>query len=84
MNDKTGAAFPQPLYEGPDSLMRPRDFGTGSGMSIRDYFAARAMQGMLTANPPCKKSEDIVELIAKCAYHMADAMITEREKPSRE
>ena len=45
-----------------------------SGMTLRDYFAARAMQGMMVdvEQPRC-------DYIADIAYEMADAMLKERE-----
>ena len=46
------------------------------GISIRDYFAAKAMQGMLSdPNVAC----DGVRL-ARIAYSHADAMLLERDK----
>jgi hypothetical protein len=56
--------------------------GTGvtpykSGMTLRDYFAAKAMQGMLSA---CTGwSEAGIERLAKCSYMTADAMLKARE-----
>ena len=47
------------------------------GMTLRDYFAAKAMQGMLAA---CTGwSEAGIERLAKCSYMTADAMMKERE-----
>jgi len=47
------------------------------GISIRDYFAAKAMQGMLAA---CTGwSEAGIERLAKCSYMTADKMLKERE-----
>ncbi len=51
-------------------------FPTGTayqGMSLRDYFAAKAMQGILF------EGLDPAET-AQHAYEMADAMLKEREK----
>ena len=48
------------------------------GMTLRDYFAAKAMQG-ICANPEMSKFE-FVDYAAKLCYHMADAMIEERNK----
>jgi hypothetical protein len=45
------------------------------GMTLRDYFAARAMAGMISKYG----LEDIMELAA-IAYNVADAMMAEREK----
>jgi hypothetical protein len=59
-------AFPQP------------DCGHGrpyeSGMSLRDYFAAKAMQGLLSSDVYAP-----VEKFAKQAYVMADEMLKARE-----
>jgi len=44
------------------------------GMTLRDYFAAKAMQGFLT-------QDDIIfsgKSMAECAYEMADAMLEAR------
>lgn len=46
------------------------------GMTLRDYFAAKAMQGVLSG-------DDVVHDIHKCAawtYKIADAMLAERNK----
>ena len=41
------------------------------GMTLRDYFAAKAMQGLMDAAMPMPE-------IADAAYAMADAMLKER------
>jgi hypothetical protein len=48
------------------------------GMTLRDYFAAKAMQGLLagTLTPEIVWSQSDV---AETAYNVADAMIKERE-----
>jgi hypothetical protein len=44
------------------------------GMDLRDYFAAKAMQAMLSW-------EDVGDFdVSKEAYMMADAMISERDR----
>jgi len=43
-------------------------------IDLRDYFAAKAMQGMMISAP---KEAD--EVIAELAYTMADAMLKARE-----
>lgn len=52
------------------------------GMTLRDYFAAKAMQGML-ANP--KLQEQILDVgqswIEESAWAVADAMLKTREEP---
>jgi hypothetical protein len=48
-----------------------------SGMSLRDYFAAKALQGVLAAD-----TEELLSVgaIASVSYRIADAMLKEREK----
>jgi len=50
--------------------------GGSNGMTLRDYFAAKAMQGFLAdgAAPDVSK-----ETISVMAYSMADAMMKARE-----
>ena len=45
------------------------------GMTLRDYFAAKAMQGYLTHEQAANSPEDVV---AGWAYSMADAMLRAR------
>jgi hypothetical protein len=46
------------------------------GMTLRDYFAAKAMQGVLAGKP----HTDNMMTIAKECYMMAEAMLRAREK----
>ena len=46
------------------------------GMTLRDYFAAKAMCGMCFGAPIPQKNE--LEVIAKRSYEMADAMLEAR------
>jgi hypothetical protein len=48
-----------------------------TGMELRDYFAAKAMQGML-ANSAFDTIEGMLN-VSVVAYMMADAMLKERE-----
>ena len=48
-----------------------------SGMSLRDWFAGMALQGIMAA--PKRISVDCID-IAIDAYKLADAMIKEKEK----
>jgi len=67
--------------EFPLDLTVDGDHRWGYGMTLRDYFAAKAMQGML-ANP--KLQEQILKAgqswIEESAYKVADAMLEERKK----
>jgi hypothetical protein len=49
---------------------------TQQGMTLRDYFAAKAMQGMLSENSGIRYPTD--ELV-DFAYKVADAMMKARE-----
>lgn len=49
------------------------------GMSLRDYFAAKAMQSLVSAYQD-KFLIHQKDLGAREAYQMADAMLVEREK----
>ena len=49
-----------------------------SGMSLRDWFAGLAMQGMIAKDT--EPSPEQVPIIVKSAYIMADAMLKERNK----
>jgi len=55
--------------------------GTGvtpyhSGMTLRDYFAAKAIQGICASGPALEWSND---RLAAEAYAMADKMLAARE-----
>ena len=63
MKDTGGPAFPHSRL-GSDA----------DGMTLRDYFAAKAMQSLILR---AQTSKD-VDLIAKNAYRWADALIKER------
>ena len=59
-------------------------FGTAyAGMTLRDYFAAKAMQGLL-AHPEClpvgRGHEDAISCVVEESYMMADAMLKAREQ----
>ena len=54
----------------------PKTGSMSHGMSLRDYFAAKAMQGWLV-----ETSEGVsVTAVARFAYQVADAMMKEREE----
>ncbi len=67
-----GPAFTVGSDLGPASNICDGGYG---GMTLRDYFAAKAMQSELIANNGCEN-----EKIASWAYAMADAMLAERSK----
>ena len=54
---------------------RDHDF---AGMSLRDYFAAKAMQGMAGSRAYCERGWDQADLAGQ-AYEIADAMLKARD-----
>lgn len=78
MTDKTGgSAFPVPATEW---------HGADEGMTLRDYFAAKAMQGDWAAQTEdtgyySPQSADVIlDNAAELYYRMADAMLRAREE----
>lgn len=53
---------------------------TNGGMTLRDYFAAKAMQGILVNTERNEFSFGKVNEIASKAYELADAMLRAREE----
>ena len=66
MNPDTKFAFPK----------AQSDYSENRGMTLRDYFAAKAMQGMLS--DPTVACDGV--RLACIAYAHADAMLAERDK----
>lgn len=55
---------------------------TYGGMSLRDYFAAKAVQGMSSAfdGMTLEVISESIPTVASLSYAMADAMLKERAK----
>lgn len=79
------SAFPRPGFDGRSEEVegnyrnKPQD-----GMSLRDYFAAKALQGMLSAecdDKMCAWSNP--DKAAEWSYQFADAMLVAREKGAK-
>jgi len=49
------------------------------GMTLRDYFAAKAMQAVITGYATQNKVDSYSDYWAGFAYEMADAMLKARE-----
>lgn len=50
------------------------------GMTLRDYFAAKAMQGIMNGRYPIMYEPDAQHKVAEGAYIQADAMLAARNK----
>ena len=77
-----GAAFPSRPIETWDETGKPHLVPAHPGMSLRDYFAAKALNAMLSqpADAANFLVYDDVKNAAKWAYEFADAMLAERER----
>ena len=66
----------------PHSAQQPRAFPQygDPGMTLRDYFAGRALPAILAALP---YQDDVNGTVAREAYAMADAMLAARKAPVR-
>ena len=55
--------------------------GGSNGMTLRDYFAAKAMQATINAwdSQGGDRAACIASIIAEESYELADAMLKERE-----
>jgi hypothetical protein len=69
INTNTGGqAFPTPRYERGDMY--------SLGMTLRDYFAAKAIQGIIGTEA---EGGMLYDRVAEVAYMYADAMLKARE-----
>ncbi len=74
-----GQAFPRQQWEcdGHNNVLQYQE----EGMTLRDYFAAKAMQGIL-ANPA--QLDNVIDSttmwVSEDAYKVADAMLAARNK----
>ena len=78
-DDKSGGpAFPiYPRFDDGSFQQLPDTLG----MTLRDYFAAAAMQGWLSSwTPEMPWKAESPTNVALSAYQIADAMIVQREK----
>lgn len=69
---KYDPAFPITLPQNPDGIIE-----TYVGLTVRDYFAAKALQGICASGP----TKDFTNaMIASEVYDLANAMLAERMK----
>lgn len=71
--DNGGSAFPSASNNDLGATDSP-------GMSLRDYFAAKAMAAFIVSPHFTSEVYDDDEVIAKWAYSVADGMLKERAK----
>ncbi|WP_336062230.1 hypothetical protein [Serratia sp. 201] len=78
MSKETGGqAFPRQQweYDGHNNVLQYQE----CGMTLRDYFAAKAMQAWLSQIPP-DEMEDMIHRWSENSYEMADAMLKARNR----
>ena len=83
MNIKSGGpAFPH-IYESVPGYEREviRREVTSGGMTLRDYFAAKALAAMISKDDKeaSRRAKQGVPVLAKFAYEYADAMLAARD-----
>jgi len=65
---------------------RETDYGNNDGMTLRDYLAAKALQGIIMATADYEVVNAVATQVkggaleSKAAYQWADAMMAERDK----
>lgn len=78
--DTGGSAFPKPYKmetSGPNN--GEFHYRGDDGMTLRDYFAGQALQGLL-ASPNTRNANNFFNEIADDCYATADAMLAAREQ----
>jgi hypothetical protein len=75
MSRATEAAFPFPSFNGPNAV----EWGS-PGMTLREYYAGLAMQGLL-ASETLDYHASSSESLARHAVSKADALLAELAKP---
>ena len=85
MEKDGGSAFPEICTGINPHTDKPDTYSYG-GMSLRDYCAAKALQGLLAGDAGAYNCEDAemwmncVPEVAKASYAIADAMLDEKNK----
>jgi hypothetical protein len=76
-NEKDGGpAFPML----PPDTHNYREWPASPGMSLRDYFAAKALEGCVYMGDPDDTQDVYLDKMARAAYRIADAMLKAREQ----
>lgn len=82
-----GPAFPLPaeqcVYDQNQGMIGTEGYGRHAefGMSLRDYFAGKSIQGMLAALDASGLNYSNPTMMAQHAYAFADAMLAARGEP---
>ena len=66
----------EPAFPVPSELCQDLTIEQQRGMTLRDYFAAKTLQGLLSN----RNAEAAIDEFAAKSYQMADAMLKARQK----
>ena len=69
----------QPINDGGPAFPTPAGIQHNDGLSLRDYFAAAALQGIISDASVLASLKKDGELVSRSAYAFADAMLKARE-----
>lgn len=79
MSVQVEKTYPKPLRAFPSGINDKE-----KGLTLRDYFAAKAMQGLLASKAPMQSELpdpiSVITALATSSYRIADAMLEERNK----
>ena len=73
-----GPAFPALKYAAVEAGEEAGDYASEQGMTLRDWFAGMALQGMLACPYDAPWKED-GQKVSQKSYEIADAMLQQRE-----
>lgn len=79
MSNSGGPAFPTKNYKN----IQPIATGYSEGMTLRDYFAAKVLQGYISMESiwiSIDKKDISIDTLCGSAYDLADAMLKARDK----
>jgi hypothetical protein len=74
-------AFPTPMETSYEYNLNGQTVGNQEGMTLRDYFANSAMQGLMSMENKGEYNtiDDAWSKISEYSYQIADAMLKQRE-----
>ena len=78
MKNDGGPAFPRTVFAGTPKEMEGEAFN--NGLSLRDYFAAAALQGLCARGPIAGEVDSSIGGKITHCYRLAGAMLAERDK----
>jgi hypothetical protein len=81
MVENTTRTMSTPKNDGGSAFPWNANLEYHTGMSLRDYFAAKALPAIIRqcSNDTCKDGESIECMFTRKAYDVADAMLKARE-----